>query len=56
MECICDEYDDAENVPLIHCENCGWEGFWQDFTSQDSEDTICPKCGEKDNHTYVIDI
>jgi hypothetical protein len=36
------------------CNQCGFEGSMEDFLAENGEDTICPKCNEKDDHTYEV--
>lgn len=51
-----DESKPRRDLPQqrVRCENCGYEGDISRFLEEDNWDTICPKCGEKDNHTYDL--
>jgi len=47
--------DNDEDDFEVICNECGYKGLYEDFIQDDTDDTICPNCGEKDNHTYNID-
>ena len=38
----------------VLCNYCGYEGDISRFLDEDMWDTVCPKCGEKDDHTYEL--
>ena len=38
----------------VTCENCGLCGYVDDFEQLDKFDSACPRCGERQQHTYEI--
>ncbi len=52
--------DKKQNPPkktkedLVTCGNCGHVGHDSEFMAEDPDDSICPKCGEKDNLIYEM--
>lgn len=38
----------------VTCNNCGLCGYADDFEQLDPFDTVCPRCGEKQQHTYEV--
>lgn len=38
----------------IYCEICGYKGDEADFEQISLNDTICPRCGESQEHVYEV--
>ena len=38
----------------MQCEACGYKGPMKHFLRENTEDTICPVCGERDEHVYEV--
>ena len=38
----------------VYCNACGYHADIVKFLQQDTGDTICPRCQERDDHTYAL--
>jgi len=38
----------------MQCAACGYKGPMKHFLRENTEDTICPVCGERDEHVYEV--
>jgi len=44
----------SDDKQIVKCMNCGYTANMSEFLSLDTTDTICPKCGEKNEHIYYM--
>lgn len=47
---------DLEDNPLgdVVCQACEYRGTSADFLQIDARDSICPRCGEPQEHVYEV--